>query len=227
MKIEIWSDYACPYCYIAKERLEKAMNDLGIKDQVNIEMRSFELDPNASYKVVSSTEDRFAKKYRLSNAMAAERIRQIEQLGREEGIDFRYSTTQYTNTMDAHRLTHYAEKQGNKTIVEDLFKAYFTDNLELSDKNVLKEIAVKNGLDENEVEKVLNSNEFESDVRKDESQAYSMGIQAVPFFLINGKFTLNGAQNVETFKMALKEAIQDDIQNNDLSGMSCGIDGCY
>lgn len=226
MKIEIWSDYACPFCYIGEARLEKAMNELGIKDQVNIEMRSFELDPNASYEVVSNTEDRFAKKYGLSNSMAAERIRQIEQYGKDEGIDFKYYTTRYTNTMDAHRLTHYAEKQGNKTIAKDLFKAYFTDNLELSDKNVLKEIAVKNGLDENEVEKVLNSNEFESDVRKDETQAYSMGVRGVPYFLINGEITLSGAQNVETFKMALKQAMQDDSQNNDLSGMSCGIDGC-
>ena len=127
MKIEIWSDYACPFCYIGEERLEKAMKELGIKDQVNIEMRSFELDPNASYNVVSNTEDRFAKKYRISNPMAAERISQIEQYGKEEGIDFKYSTTQYTNTMDAHRLTHYAEKQGNKAIAKDLFKAYFTE----------------------------------------------------------------------------------------------------
>lgn len=227
MKIEIWSDYACPYCYIGKERLEKAMNELGIKDQVNIEMRSFELDPNASYDVVSNTEDRFAKKYRLSNSMAAERIKQIENLGKKEGIDFKYYTTQYTNTMDAHRLTHYAKKQGNNTIEKDLFKAYFTDNLELSDKNVLKEIAAKHGLDKNEVDKVLNSNEFESDVRKDEKQAYSMGVHGVPYFLINGETTLSGAQNVETFKMALKEAMQNANQNDDLSGMSCGIDGCH
>lgn len=227
MKIEIWSDYACPFCYIGKERLEKAMTELGIKEQVNIIMRSFELDPNASYDVVSNTEDRFAKKYRLSNAMAAERIRKIEQYGKEEGIDFKYSTTQYTNTMDAHRLTHYAEKQGIKTIDKDLFKAYFTDNLMLSDKNVLKDIAVKNGLDKDEVEKVLNSNAYESDVRKDEMQAHNMGVQGVPYFLINEKITLSGAQNIETFKMALKEAMEDETQNNDLSGMSCGIDGCH
>lgn len=226
MKIEIWSDYACPYCYIGETRLEKAINELGIKDQVSIKMRSFELDPNASYEVVSNTEDRFAKKYGLSNIQAAERIRQIEQYGKDEGIDFRYYTTRYTNTMDAHRLTHYAEKQGNKTIIKDLFKAYFTDNLELSDKNVLKKIAVKNGLDENEVEKVLNSNEFESDVREDEKQAYLMGVHGVPYFVINGEITLGGAQSIETFKRVLKHAMQSESQNNDLSGMSCGIDGC-
>lgn len=226
MKIEIWSDYACPFCYIGKEKLENAIKELGIKEQVNIEMRSFELDPNASYNVISNTEDRFAKKYGISNTMAAERIRMIEQYGKEEGIDFKYSTTQYTNTMDAHRLTHYAEKQGKQSITKDLFNAYFTDNLELSDKKVLKEIAVKNGLDENKVEKVLNSNEFESDVRKDETQARIIGVQGVPYFLIDGKITLNGAQNVETFKSVLKEAMQDDSQDNNLSGMSCNINGC-
>jgi len=227
MKIEIWSDYACPFCYIGKERLENAINELGIKEQVQIEMRSFELDPNANYNVISNTEDRFAKKYGISNMMAAERISQIEQYGREEGIDFKYATTKYTNTMDAHRLTHYAKKQGNKTIIKDLFKAYFTDNLELSNKNVLKELAVKNGLDENQVEKVLHSNAFQSEVREDEMQAKLLGVQGVPYFLINGEITLNGAQNIETFKRVLKEAMQDDdSQENDLLGMSCGIDGC-
>jgi len=226
MRIEIWSDYACPFCYIGKESLEIALNELGIKEQVNIEMKSFELDPNASYKVISNTEDRFAKKYGITNTMAAERISQIEQYGKEAGINFKYSTTQYTNTMDAHRLTHYAKKQGNKTIARDLFKAYFTDNLELSNRNVLKEIAVKNGLDENKVKKVLNSNEFKSDVRKDETQAHLMGVQGVPYFLIDGEITLSGAQTVETFKRVLKEAMQNDSQDNKLSGMSCGIDGC-
>lgn len=227
MKIEIWSDYACPFCYIGKERLENAINELGINEQVNIEMRSFELDPNANYNVISNTEDRFAKKYGISNTMAAERISKIEQYGREEGIDFKYATTQYTNTMDAHRLTHHAKKQGNKTIVNDLFKAYFTDNLELSNKNVLKELAIKNGLDENQVNKVLYSNAYENEVRADETQAHLIGVQGVPYFLINGEITLNGAQNVETFKRVLKEAMQDDAsQDNDLLGMSCGIDGC-
>ncbi|WP_414051886.1 DsbA family oxidoreductase [Macrococcus animalis] len=227
MKIEFWSDYACPYCYIGEKRLETAIKDLGIEDQVDLEMRSFELDPNASYDVVSTTEDRFAKKYRLTNDGAAARIRAIERLGVKEGIDFKYASTQYTNTMDAHRLTQYANEVGNKALTNLLFDAYFTKNLELSNHDVLKDIAAKAGLDADVVEEILTSNKYEQQVRRDETQVSLMGVQGVPFFLINGEITINGAQNVETFKAALQEAMgNQDEEDIDMTGMSCGIDGC-
>lgn len=137
MKIEIWSDYACPFCYIGEKRLERALAELG-DTTVSVEFRSFELDPTAGREVTSSTPKRFALKYGLSLDAAQERIEQISLMGRREGIDFRYSTTRYTNTFDALRLTKYAQEHGHDEIIGKLFDAYFTKNLELSDRAVLK-----------------------------------------------------------------------------------------
>ena len=109
MNITIWSDFACPYCYIGETRLEKAIEELGMNDQVKIDYRAFELDPTASKEVVSSTPERFAMKYRLSIPEAEKQIDHISELGRELGIDFRYATTRYSNTFDAHRLMKLAE----------------------------------------------------------------------------------------------------------------------
>ncbi|MDE5837887.1 MAG: DsbA family protein, partial [Paramuribaculum sp.] len=109
MTLTIWSDFACPYCYIGETRLERAIEELGLKNDVQIDYRAFELDPTASKEVVSSTPERFAMKYRLTLEGAKEQIEQISNLGKELGIDFRYATTQYSNTRDAHRLMKLAE----------------------------------------------------------------------------------------------------------------------
>ena len=125
MKIEIWSDYACPFCYIGEKRLEKALAEVGSND-IDIEFKSFELDPTASKEVVSDTVDRFAIKYGMSKEEATHRIEQISLMGRREGIDFKYATTQYTNTFDSLRLTKLAQKYGHNEIIIKLFDAYFT-----------------------------------------------------------------------------------------------------
>ena len=137
MKIEIWSDYACPFCYIGEKRLEKALAAIPDKN-IEVIFKSFELDPTAPKNVTSNTVDRFAEKYGLSKTEAAERIEQISQMGRAEGIDFKYASTLYTNTFDALRLTKLAQDKGRTEIIEKLFDAYFTKNLELSNFDVLK-----------------------------------------------------------------------------------------
>jgi len=136
MKIELWSDYACPYCYIGEIRLEKALEEIDNKNEIEVIMRSFELDPNASYEMTSTTLERFAKKYGLSEEMAKQRIDEITNIAIEEGIDFRYISTRYTNTFDAHRLTKFAESKGKKGISEKLFRAYFTDNMEFMEYHI-------------------------------------------------------------------------------------------
>ena len=159
--LTIWSDFACPYCYIGETRLEKAIEELGVKDDVRIDYRAFELDPTATKEVVSSTPERFAKKYRLSLEGAKEQIEQISSLGRELGIDFNYATTQYSNTRDAHRLMKLAEAKYDRVTVERLnealFKAYFVENLVLADHAVLLEKGKEAGLKEDEIKEVLNS----------------------------------------------------------------------
>lgn len=222
MKIEIWSDYACPFCYIGEKKLARALDEVGDKN-ISVEFKSFELDPEADVKVVSSTPERFALKYGLTLDAANERIEQISRMGRAEGIDFRYATTRYTNTFDALRLTKFAQANGHDEIVTKFFDAYFTKNLELSDHAVLKKIAVECGLDAGEVDAVLASDRFAADVRADEAQAARLGIHAVPYFIVGGKYGLSGAQPVEIFK----QAITDALAAENFGGMACGADGCH
>lgn len=221
MKIEIWSDYACPFCYIGEKRLERALAEVGDKN-ISVEFKSFELDPYADKKVTSSTPERFAEKYGLSLEAAKERVEQISAMGRAEGIDFKYSTTRYTNTFDALRLTKFAQSKSHDEIITKLFDAYFTKNLELSDHAVLKKIAVDCGLDGNEVEKILNGDNYAEEVRADELQAARLGIHGVPYFVIGGKYGLSGAQPSEI----LKQAITDALTEKNFNGMTCGADGC-
>ena len=222
MKIEIWSDYACPFCYIGEKRLARALAEVGDKN-ISVEFKSFELDPEAGREVESSTPERFASKYGLSLAAANERIEQISLMGRNEGIDFRYATTRYTNTFDALRLTKFAQEKGHDEIITKLFDAYFTKNLELSNHAVLKKIAVECGLDGKEVNEILSGDRYAEDVRADELQAARLGIHGVPYFVVGGKYGLSGAQPSEI----LKRAITDALTEENFDGMTCGADGCH
>ena len=225
MKIEVWSDYACPFCYIGEKRLARALEEVGDKN-ISVEFKSFELDPEASRNVESSTPERFAVKYGLSLEAAKERIEQISLMGRREGIDFRYATTRYTNTFDALRLTKLAQERGHDEIITKLFDAYFTKNLELSDHAVLKKIAAECGLDAGEVDDVLNGDRYAEDVRADEIIAARLGIHGVPYFIVGGKYGLSGAQPVDVIKQAITDALTDEAEEK-FNGMTCGADGCH
>lgn len=229
MKITYWSDYACPYCYIGEKRLKTAISELGLENDIDIEMRAFELDPNASYEVVSRTDERFAVKYGLTLNAARERIEGISLLGRREGIDFRYADTQYTNMLDAHRLTKLVASKGNKEntqkVIHLLFDAYFTKNLKLADRSVLSDIARQVGIEEDELNKTLDSDDFIDDVRFDENEAYKLGVQGVPYFVIDDKYVIGGWQTKEGIKQTILKAL-DESNGSSEQGMTCGSDGC-
>ena len=225
MKVEIWSDYACPFCYIGEKRLEKALAQIDGGDKIQVEFKSFELDPTASKICEGTTVDRFAKKYGLSVEGAAENIENISRMGRAEGIDFKYASTRYTNTFDSLRLTKLAQERGHAEIITKFFDAYFTKNLELSNHDVLKKIALECGLDEKEVDDVLSSDKYAAEVRADEMQAASYGIHGVPYFVINEKYALSGAQPTDTIKQTLEEILREEAVEN-LDGMTCGVNGC-
>lgn len=229
--LTIWSDFACPYCYIGETRLERAIEELGIKNDVRIDYRAFELDPTAPKEVVSSTPERFAMKYRLSLEGAKQQIEQISDLGKELGIDFRYATTQYSNTRDAHRLMKLAEEKYDRETVsklnEALFKAYFVENLVLADHKVLIDKATGVGMKEDEVKDVLNSDKYDDEVRFDEREAAMRGIHGVPYIVFNGGFAVPGAMSIDSFKSALLRELKKQKSDTPTERPhACGPDGC-
>lgn len=236
INLTIWSDFACPYCYIGETRLQRAIEELGLKDDVKVDFRAFELDPTAPKEVTTTTPERFAMKYRLSLEGAKQQIQQISDLGKELGIDFRYATTQYSNTRDAHRLMKLAEAKYDSATVgrlnEALFATYFTENLVLADHKVLLEKAVAVGMDEKDVKEVLESNLYDDEVRFDEREAAMHGVHGVPYIVFNGSFAVPGAMSIDAFKSALQrelkkqdqEKIDDDKPTE--RPHTCGPDGC-
>lgn len=233
MTLTIWSDFACPYCYIGETRLQKAIDELGLNGQVNIDFKAFELDPTASKEVTSTTLDRFAMKYRLSKEDARKQIEQISELGRELGINFRYADTRYSNTRDAHRLMKLAEAKYDRDVVgrlnEALFAAYFTENLVLADHEVLLAIGIEAGMKEQDIRQVLESDMYDDEVRLDEREAAMRGVHGVPYIVFNGNFAVPGAMTVDGFKSALqrelKRQAQDEVPTAERPHR-CGPDGC-
>lgn len=225
MKITYWSDFACPYCYIGNTRLKRTIKDLNLEDEIEFDIRAFELDQNAPKDVESTTVERFAIKYELSLNDAQKQVDNISKLGVEDGIDFKYASTLYTNTRDAHRLMKLAQSKNDSKLVENLstllFDAYFTKNLKLADENVLQNVSIEAGLKKEEIKEVLESDLFNDDVVRDEDIALSGGIHAVPFYLFDGKYSIPGALSYTDFKTVLSQIISENEIDDDKETDSC------
>lgn len=231
--IDIWSDFACPYCYIGETRLANAIENLGLTDKVKIVYHAYELDPSAPTEPASATEHRFAYKYRLTPEQARYQIEQISQLGRDLGIDFRYATTRYSNTRDAHRLMKLAEDRYSDDTVAELnrllFDAYFTKNEVLSDFKVLTAIATQAGIDGADVAEVLGSDKYGHEVLADEFAAEKHGIRGVPYMIFNDNVSIPGATSTEVLEDLLKREVSRkglDKPLHDIEPHACGRKGC-
>ena len=227
MKITYWSDFACPYCYIGNTRLKRAIDDLGL--DVEFDIRAFELDQNAPTDVQSTTVERFALKYGLSIEDAEKQVSQISNLGIEEGIDFKYESTLYTNTRDAHRLMKLAQDRHPEAVerlATLLFDAYFVENLKLADRKVLLDIGLEVGLDESEINEVLESDLYDSQVQRDEDIAINGGIHAVPFYLFDNKYSIPGALSYEDFKSVLSQIMAESEVDDDKDADNCADGVC-
>lgn len=212
MKIEIWSDIACPYCYLGKRRLDMAMKELTFADEIEIVWRSFELDPNAQKSYQESKYELLAEKYDQSKEWAELLCESLTAQGKEIGVDFDFDNNQVTNTFDAHRLIQLAKAQGvGSELKEELLKQFFSNGKLISDRDVLLEIAHAVGLAKEAVEQMLNSDDYASEVREEEQMAAEIGIQSVPFFIIDEAFGMEGAQPVEHIKSMLTDIHQGKI----------------
>lgn len=209
MNIIYWSDYACPYCYIGETNLKNAAKELGI--DLDVEMKAFELDPEAAENIDKTVIEGLADKYRISTEQALDNINSMSIMAKEAGIEnFDYTKARPSNTFKAHRLTKLARELGkDEELSEKLFEAYFTQQKQLSDVETLIDIAKEVGIDEKAARDLLDSDEYANEVRIDELIARQNGISAVPFFIIDGKYAVPGALPVEQMKEVLTEVQKD------------------
>ncbi|WP_100403234.1 DsbA family oxidoreductase [Bacillus sp. FJAT-42315] len=234
MKIEIWSDFVCPFCYIGKRRLEKALEQFPHKDEVEVVYKSYELDPNAKQENEQQIHEALAAKYGTSIEQAKQMTENISRQAAEIGLPFNFDNMRSVNTFHAHRLAKYAKDQGKeKEMVERLLKAYFTDSMNVNDQTILVELAKEVGLHEESVQALLVSDRFSEEVRADENLARKLGVQGVPFFVINEKYAISGAQPPEAFLSALQKVWEEENASpvlTDLStkttGSTCTDEGC-
>ena len=227
ININIFSDFACPWCYIGEKRLEDAITKLGMNGDVNIYYHSFELDPNAPVDSKITSAERIASKYNLPLERAKKKVAQIDNVGKELGLDFNYSGAIPTNTFDAHRLMKLAEQSYDTLTVQKvnkgLFDAYFTRNLLISDPKVLIEIGTNAGINESDIRNMLESDQFKEDVRNDENQAHNLGISGVPFIILDGKVAIPGAISTEDFMEAIVNVNNAKLKE---TGTACNAATC-
>jgi predicted DsbA family dithiol-disulfide isomerase len=218
MKVEIWSDFMCPFCYIGKRRFESALENFSHKDQVEVVYRSFELDPNAQRDVNQDVHEMLASKYGMSREKAKSMNDNLVEQAREAGLTYHFDSMILTNTFDAHRLSHFASSQGKmKEMVERLLHAYFTESRHIGDHETLALLAAEVGLDKEETTHMLASSAYTNEVRADEQEAVKFGIRGVPFFVINRKYGISGAQPGDVFLDALQKAWEEDKPLNMLN----------
>jgi predicted DsbA family dithiol-disulfide isomerase len=204
--VDIWSDIACPWCYIGKRRFEAALQSFSQAGQVDVVWHSFELDPAAPQASTTSTRDILAQKYNRTPAQAQEMLDSMTATAAQEGLEYHFETQQRANTFLAHQLLHLAAGHGvQDTMKERLLRAFFTEGMYLGDVDTLAALAAEVGLDATEVKAALEAQMYAQAVRKDEAQAQAYGISGVPFFVLGNKYGVSGAQPAEALLGALQQ----------------------
>jgi predicted DsbA family dithiol-disulfide isomerase len=230
LRIDIWSDIACPWCYVGKRRLEQALATFPEAASTAVVWHSFELNPSAprESKEEGPYNERLAKKYGMSPKEAQARIDHLVALGKAEGLNLDFERIRPGNTFDAHRVLHLARGVGKQDAVKErLLRGYLSEGEAIGDPDVVARLAVEAGLDEGRVSALLASDENAREVRTDEAEANRLGIHGVPFFVIGGRYAISGAQPAELIGRALQQAWSELAAPIELAeGAACGPDGC-
>jgi predicted DsbA family dithiol-disulfide isomerase len=207
VNVEIWSDVACPWCYIGKRRFESALAEFAHRDEVKVTWRSYQLDPEAPRDSGKMVNEVLSQKYGVSLSQAAAMNERVSAIAAQEGLEYHLEQTRYGNTFDAHRLIHQAATHGLQQEAEErFFHAYFTEGRALGDAETLVQLVSEIDIDAEEARAVLNSDGYADEVRADEQRARAFGIQGVPFFAIDEKYGVSGAQPPEVLKEVLGRA---------------------
>ena len=209
MKVEIWSDVVCPWCYVGKRRFEAALARFPHAGEVDVEWKSFELDPGAkpTAELRGTHAEQLQAKFGRSRAEIDAMLDRVTRMAAGEGLDFRFDLNRGGNSFDAHRLLHLAKARGRQDAMKErLDRGTFTEGLAVSDHAELTALAVETGLDEAEVRDVLASDRYADAVRADEAEARALGISGVPFFVIDRRYGVSGAQPADLFVQGLAQA---------------------
>lgn len=230
MNIEVWSDFACPFCYIGKKRFEKALEKFPHKKEVNLTYKAYQLNPNAPKEMKEDAYHSFARSHNMSVEQTKKRFDLFTQTAKSVGLTYRYDLIQMTNTRDAHRLAKWANTFNQEaSLTERFMHAYFTEGKNLANHETLLVLIESLGFDVLEAKNVLESDLFEDEVNNQILEGRQIGVQGVPFFVLNRKYGISGAQDEDYILQALNQLWQEqnpiqplDSQN---SG-SCKADDC-
>ncbi|MCU9612352.1 DsbA family oxidoreductase [Caldibacillus lycopersici] len=236
MKIEIWSDFVCPFCYMGKRRLENAMEQFAHRNEIEVEYKSYQLDPEAKHIEGMNFYETFSKLKGFPLEQTIAMNKQVAQQASTLQLTYNFDTMKYANTFDAHRVAKYAAEKGKgKEATERFLYAYFTESKLISDHETLIELAGEIGLDKEEVAEVLASDRYAQAVHHDIRQAYQIGVQGVPFFVFNRKYAISGAQPETVFLQTLEKVWEEEtnvkpvLQTLNPTGADAGVctdEGC-
>lgn len=227
--VQVWSDIACPWCFVGKRRLEAALARFAHRDEVAVIWRAFELDPGSPpVREAQPYAERLGRKYGKSANEAQGMIDRMTEVARADGLDFRFDRIRPGNTFDAHRLLHLAHERGVQDAVKErFFLAYLTEGEAIGDRTTLHRLAVQAGLESAEITSVLEGDAYADDVRADEQEAREADISGVPFFVV-GRYGISGAQTADVLLSALEKAWAEAgaAEAPFAEGAVCGPEGC-
>lgn len=233
LKIQIWSDIMCPFCYIGKRRIEEALTHFEHKEAVAIEWKSFQLDAGFIPAPEDNVIEHLAEKYQKDTHWAQTMVDNMTENAKTAGLDFHFEKAVLANSHNAHRLLHLAKKHHLANELEELlFKAYLTEGKDLNNLNTLSELGIEVGLEADAVAQVLHSDAFSKDVQQDIQEANAIGVQGVPFFVFDNKYAISGAQPATAFLQTLEKVWQEGQFDskvtllNTSTDNSCDINGC-
>lgn len=226
MKVEIWSDVMCPFCYIGKRKFEAALAKFEHREHIEVVWKSFQLQPDMKTDPNKSTIEHLAESKGWTLAYTRQVTANVTQMAKEVGLVYDFDKAVVANSFDAHRLSHYAKSKGKGDAMEEqLFKAYFCDGKNTADHTTLTQLAVAIGLNEKEVKQVLASNAYADAVRQDIYESQQIGVTGVPFFVFNNQYAVSGAQQTEVFLNTLRKAWSESEKADTVQGAVCKPDG--
>jgi len=209
MKIEIWSDIMCPFCYIGKRRLEEALAGFPQRDQIEIEWKSFQLDPTIEAQPGKDVYSYLAERKGMTVEQAKQMHVQVVESAKSVGLNYDFDKAVIANSFDAHRMIQLAKTKGLGDAAEErIFKAYFTEGQDAGNHETLVKLGEEIGLKAEDIRQVLESNDFALEVNSDIAEAQQIGVRGVPFFVFDRKYAVSGAQPVEVFTQTLEKAME-------------------